>query len=153
MPINKILPNNNSDSNGTNQNGNSSVYQNSSANASANSIDKKIEPTIVYERTNSESKSKEPETPTNIVTNAVFSSVKNKISEANKLTSESQQQILQPPQIITTTVTTPVSTTTPVSFNILREKKTQNNTATLNTPASQTRANKTKSGTLTLDYH
>jgi hypothetical protein len=107
-----------------------SVETKTSSNGHANgssSLEKKSEPTIVYEQQASD-----------VIVSAPYTSVRNKINEANnKLGSD---HATEQPTVITPQ--TPVAAT-PVSYNILREKKPQN---TLNTPTTQNRATKTKSG-------
>lgn len=104
-------------------------HKNSSASSHNNT---KTEPTVVYEQSGSD-----------VIINAPFVSVRNKVNEANRLTVNFDQPPQQQSQTSVNTPQTPVAA--PVSFNILREKKPQNN-STLNVPTSQSRATKTKSG-------
>jgi hypothetical protein len=70
-----------------------------------------------------------------VIVSAPYASIRNKINEANnKLGSDHATE--QPTEI---TPQTPAAAT-PVSYNILREKKPQN---TLNTPTTHNRATKT----------
>ena len=98
-----------------------------SGSGSGDSFEKKSEPNIVYEQQASD-----------VIISVPFTSVRNKVNEANNKLSNDHQES---PTIAATTPQTPTAST-PVSFNILREKKPQ----TLNTPiVTQNRADKTKS--------